>query len=247
MRKALQILEAQYAQQQEVEEAFPILKQKLKSKLTGLAGKFSSRMSGKNLVQKALVPYLQMFAQIMGRKNQNWNTVTWKTVTDYLTSSASLRLPMGEFEPQRLTPQELDDLFQDPEARAMIKKYVPANSANLASLLPQSGVRSVLNRAVSAPVATDKTGTTQQFLTGVMVAVIQKLFDKAEGVGDYSASQQQAQAEPQRQPQTQAQAQPQAQQQTQSQAQLQTQAQAQPQAGGLTQDQIDNLKRMLGI
>jgi len=250
MRKYLTLMESQSVQSQQVEEAFPILKQQLKSKLTGLAAKFSRRMAGKNLLQKALVPYLQMFATVMGRKQQNWDTVTWKTVADYMTSSASLRLPMGEFEPQRLTVQELDELFHDADARAMIRKYVPGNAVNLSALMPQAGIRSVLNRPVSAPVAEDKSGVVQKFITGLMVAVIQKLLDKAEGVGEYSSGQagapaggaQQATATPQQPAAQQATATP------QQPASQQATATPQPAAQQpLTREEINQIRRNIGL
>ena len=219
MRKYAQLLESQHASDLDLDEAFaPILRQKLTGIKTGLLAKFSQRHKGLDLIQKALVPYMKMFAQVMGRRQQNWDTVTWRTVGNFLTSSASFRLPMGDYEPQRLTAIELNQLLTSPASRAIVAIYLKTDKGKINYLLPRALNSRNLDQRVGAPQAaapgapkqrTDPTISTlgvsqasaagspiteansdtadlaQRLITGLFVAVIQQLFDKAEGAGAF--------------------------------------------------------------
>lgn len=166
---------------QEVEEAFPVLKQAVQSKLLGLAGKFSRRMEGQNQAKKALVPYLKMFVTQMGRKNQDWDTVTWRTVLNYMISNASLRLPLGEFEPQQLKSQDITNIIADDLARKRIQKYMGTQGPFLNSLMPKN-----ISSKMNMPVAGNQGKTAaQNLITGLFMEAIQVMFDKAQESPEY--------------------------------------------------------------
>lgn len=166
---------------QEVEEAFPVLKQAVQSKLLGLAGKFSRRMEGQNQAKKALVPYLKMFVTQMGRKNQDWDTVTWRTVLNYMISNASLRLPLGEFEPQQLKSQDITNIIADDLARKRIQKYMGTQGPFLNSLMPKN-----ISSKMNMPVAGNQGKTAaQNLITGLFMEAIQVMFDKAQDSPEY--------------------------------------------------------------
>lgn len=176
---------------QEVEEAFPVLKQAVQSKLLGLAGKFSRRMEGQNQAKKALVPYLRMFVTQMGRKNQDWDTVTWRTVLNYMISNASLRLPLGEFEPQQLKSQDITNIIADNFARKRIQKYMGTQGPLLNSLMPKN-----ISSKINMPVAGNQgKAAAQNLITGLFMEAIQVMFDKAHGSSEYQGPAQ-PQAEP---------------------------------------------------
>lgn len=208
IRDLIKLIESD--QSERLDEALPIFTQKLKSKLTGLGAKFSNRLAGVDQVQKALVPYLKMFATYMGRKGQNWKTVTWRTLGNFVTSSASLRLPMGDLNPTFLNKAEFLALLKDPNARTVINKYVdgkvnemvPKNltAAYLDLPIIKSGVKPTKKSDIPAspagsagapvtealwPTETDKA---QSLITGVLVAVIIKLFDKADETGEFDTN-----------------------------------------------------------
>jgi hypothetical protein len=166
---------------QEVEEAFPVLKQAVQSKLLGLAGKFSRRMEGQNQAKKALVPYLKMFVTQMGRKNQDWDTVTWRTVLNYMISNASLRLPLGEFEPQQLKSQDITNIIADDLARKRIQKYMGSQGPLLNSLMPKN-----ISSKMNMPVAGNQgKAAAQNLITGLFMEAIQVMFDKAQESPEY--------------------------------------------------------------
>jgi len=166
---------------QEVEEAFPVLKQAVQSKLLGLAGKFSRRMEGQNQAKKALVPYLKMFVTQMGRKNQDWDTVTWRTVLNYMISNASLRLPLGEFEPQQLKSQDITNIIADDLARKRIQKYMGSQGPLLNSLMPKN-----ISSKMNMPVAGNQgKAAAQNLITGLFMEAIQVMFDKAQASPEY--------------------------------------------------------------
>lgn len=209
IRDLISLLESNKSES--LEEALPIFTQKLKSKLTGLGAKFSHRLAGVDQVQKALVPYLKMFTTYMGRKGQNWTTVTWRTLGNFVTSSASLKLPMGELTPTFLNKAEFLALLKDPNARAVINKYA---DGKVNEVLPKdltaqyldlpvikSGVKPTKKADVAPAPAPAKAGGTvtealwasekdkaQSLITGVLVAVIIKLFDKADETGEFDTT-----------------------------------------------------------
>lgn len=201
MRKLVTLLDTPSLEHQLEEALAPILKQKMKSMGTGLLAKFSQRHKGMDLIQKALVPYMKLFSQVMGRKGQNWDTVTWRTVGNFITSTASLRLPMGEYAPQRINANELNKILTSAPHRQVVSQYLPSNIKSQINLyLPRSLTSANLDKPVSAmespsstsdsgsPVAEatgDKADIAQKIITGLFVAVIQKLFDKAEESGDF--------------------------------------------------------------
>lgn len=199
MRQMMQVIEKSsiktnqpLVESNQVTEAFPVLKQALKSKLTGLASKFSKRMAGRNQVQKALVPYLSMFVTHMGRKNQNWNTVTWRTVINYLTGNASLKIPLGDFEPQRLTFQDIAMIIADDNSRKTIMKYLGNQSNLLVNLMPKN-ITNKLNDPVSINME-DGSNIAQKLITGLFVEAIQTMFDKAQATSQYQTATQNTQA-----------------------------------------------------
>ena len=189
MRKMINTLQAPPAQslmeQQQVEEAFPVLRQQAWSKLYGLASKFSKRKAGQNQAKKALVPYLQKFLIYMGRKNQKWDDVTWRTVMNYLISNVSLTLPLGEYRPQRLTNAEVIEIIHDDQARKRMAKYLGrGQSGQLNTLLPLN-IGSVLQEPVTG---TQKDATlAQKLITALFVEAIQVMFEKAGGGQQFSA------------------------------------------------------------
>jgi hypothetical protein len=175
-----------------VQEAFPVLKQAIKAKLAGVAGKFSSRMKGYALIKKALVPYMNMFSRHMGIQGKNWDTITWKDVLNFLASNASLKLSLEEFEPQQLTASEIKRVIADPAQRAMVANYLGPQRNQLPKLMP-TNISSVWTARVGGNSA-DAAEISQRLITGLFTVMIRAMIEKAESSEGFSAPPEQAPA-----------------------------------------------------
>ena len=155
-------------------EAFPVFTAQLKNRMLQMMSRFGGQWEGKSLVQKALVPYLKLFTVYMGRWNQTWNSVTWRTVLNFLVSKASLRLPLGELTPQQLTFPEIEAIIEDNQARVRISKYLGKAAREVNTLMPRQ-IRSVMTDPVS-----QDSNKSQLLITGLFVEAIRHMFEKAE-------------------------------------------------------------------
>jgi len=193
IRNLIQLVESEHAPATApVQEAFPVLKQAIKAKLAGVAGKFSSRMKGHALIQKALVPYMNMFARHMGIRGKNWDTVTWKDVLNFVASRASLSLPLEEFEPQQLTALEIKRVIADPSQRAIVAQYLGPMRNQLPKLMPQN-ISSVWNTKVGGNSA-NAADISQRLITGLFTVMIRAQLEKAHNTDDFGAQPDQAAA-----------------------------------------------------
>jgi hypothetical protein len=162
------------------EKLLPVLGQKVKGALMGLAGKFSSRMEGRAVIQKALVPYLKSFVRNMGIRGKDWNTVTWKDTLLFLIGKASLQLPLGEFEPQQLSLAEVEAAIKDAVNRATIAKYLLNERGKINILMPVN-IRGAQNKPVGG---TDENAAdlAQKLITGLMTVLLRLMIEKSEGL-----------------------------------------------------------------
>lgn len=227
---------------EQVQEAFPILKQAIARELYNLAGKLSSHMQGHAVIKTALVPYMKSFTRNMGMKGKNWDTVTWKEVLSFLISKASLNLPLGEFEPQTLTGAEVTQTLNDRRNRAVIASFLGKDRAKLSQLMPLNVHNTpALRVGGRTPQTAD---LAQKLITGVFTVMIRTMIEKAEGRFELPAQTQapQPQAPTASQPAAPASAQTSAPAATPSQPQSPPSTPAQ-----LSTTDLANLKALLGI
>jgi len=179
MRHMLNLMETHHVAEPIEEKLLPVLGQKVKGALMGLAGKFSGRMEGRAVIQKALVPYLKFFVRNMGIRGKDWNTVTWKDTLLFLIGKASLQLPLGEFEPQQLSMAEVEAAIKDRVNRETIAKYLLNERGKINTLMPVN-IRGAQNNPVGGP-GENAADLAQKLITGLMTVLLRLMIEKSEG------------------------------------------------------------------
>lgn len=73
-----------------------------------------ARNHGVKEVKTLTAKAMQRFAQYMGRKNVDWDTVTWDTLTKYIAMANQLNVP----------PADIKQIIMDPTTRTKLKTQV---------------------------------------------------------------------------------------------------------------------------
>ena len=86
-----------------------------------LAGVVSARHHGKAEVQKLLMGAKRNFMQVMGRSNQTWQNLTWKTLFSYMTMPRQLAL----------TPDDIKNILADQDTKKKISGLITASKLQI--------------------------------------------------------------------------------------------------------------------
>lgn len=121
MRKYLTLL-TESAESQELDEAGLSKLSRAGRWLTQWA---SGKQKGLYQVQRAGVPFKNLFRRTMAIKKVDYDTVTWKQLVAFLMSNAARSIPLGDRRGIPLTAEDIKNMLNDGSLRNSINSEVP--------------------------------------------------------------------------------------------------------------------------
>jgi hypothetical protein len=149
-----------------------------------LKGLFSRKARGVSDVLRGAMPLLKQFERYLGRRRQDYDTVTWQTVLLFLQSSATRNIPIGRQRGVPLNLAQVGEILDDMSFRRAIRtqlqkeQLIPGGLSNLDQWVPKSHrLPSMRSALVGSQIEQDRARRSEVIIHNLLEMAVSMMFD----------------------------------------------------------------------